>query len=98
LRIVTAIHTNCLAAPAESVIAGEDGKNFVVRVKGDDAAQAPVTTGLREDGWVEIDGGDLKEGDSVVTVGAYGFPEKAKIRMENSPAAPAESTNSAPEK
>ncbi|HEX4263554.1 MAG TPA: efflux RND transporter periplasmic adaptor subunit [Verrucomicrobiae bacterium] len=99
LRIVTAAHTNCLAAPAESVVTGDDGKSFVVLVKGDEGAQVPVTTGLRENGWVEIAGGDLKEGDSVVTVGAYGFPDKAKIRAENSTAADSTSTNSAaPEK
>ncbi|HWD91866.1 MAG TPA: efflux RND transporter periplasmic adaptor subunit [Verrucomicrobiae bacterium] len=98
LRIVTAIHTNCLAAPVESVVTGEDGKSFIVAAKGDEGAQVPVTTGLREDGWVEIEGENLKEGDSVVTVGAYGFPDKAKIRTENSSATAADSTNSAPEK
>ena len=98
LKIITEIHTNCLAAPAESVITGEDNKSFVVLVKGDDGAQVPVTTGLREDGWVEIEGKDLKESDSVATVGAYGFPETAKIRTGNSPAAETDSTNSAPEK
>jgi membrane fusion protein, multidrug efflux system len=98
LRIVTAIHTNGLAAPAESVVTGDDGKSFIVPVKGDEGAQVPVTTGLREDGWVEIKGEDLKEGDSVVTVGAYGFPDKAKIRAENSPSAGTTATNSVPEK
>jgi membrane fusion protein (multidrug efflux system) len=98
LRIVTAARTNCLAAPAESVVTGADGKSFVVLVKGDEAAQAPVNAGLRENEWVEIEGKDLKDGDSVVTVGAYGFPETAKIRTENSPAAETTSSNSAPEK
>ncbi|HEY2082536.1 MAG TPA: efflux RND transporter periplasmic adaptor subunit [Verrucomicrobiae bacterium] len=98
LRIVTEVHTNCLAAPAESVVTGDDGKSFIVLVKGDEAAQVPVKTGLREDGWVEIEGGNLKEGDPVVTVGAYGFPDKAKIRTANSPAAEQTSSNSAPEK
>ena len=66
--------------------------------KGDDGAQVPVTTGLREDGWVEIEGENLKEGDSVVTVGAYGFPDKAKIHAENSATSETTSTNSVPEK
>jgi hypothetical protein len=30
---------------------------------------------------VEISGTGLKAGDSVVTVGAYGLPEKTKIRV-----------------
>jgi len=76
------------------VVTSEDGKSFVVLVKGDEAAQVPITVGLREDGWVEIEGADLKEGAAVVTVGAYGFPEKAKIRNSNSEAGEAATTNS----
>jgi membrane fusion protein (multidrug efflux system) len=99
LKIVTAVKTNCLAAPAESVVTDDEGKSFVVLVTGEEAAQVSVTTGLRENGWVEIEGGDLKEGASVVTMGAYGFPEKkAKIRIANSAASEAPSTNSATEK
>lgn len=94
LRVVTDAKTNCLAAPAESVVTDEDGKSTVVLVKGDEASTVPVTAGLRENGWVEIEGSDLKEGDTVVTVGAYGFPAKAKIRDQNAPET--ESTN-APE-
>jgi len=91
---VTAVKTNCLTAPAESVVTDEEGKSFIALVKGEEAAQTPVTVGLRENGWVEIEGADLKEGDSAVTVGAYGFPEKAKIRIANSTASEAASTNS----
>lgn len=93
LRIITDTHTNCLAAPAESVITDEDGKSTIALVHGDEASTINVTTGLRENGWVEIQNNDVKEGDSLVTVGAYGFPAKAKIRSANAPA-----TNSAPEK
>jgi len=98
VKVVTAVHTNCLVAPAESVVTDEDEKSFIVLVHGEEAAQVPVTTGLREDGWVEVAGADLKEGAPVVTVGAYGFPQTAKIR--DAKAAPAEpvSTNSAPAK
>lgn len=81
LRIVTAVHTNCLAAPAESVVTDEGGHSFVARVHGDEAVQTPVQAGLREDGWVELEGTGLNEGDSVVTVGAYGLPQKTKIRV-----------------
>jgi membrane fusion protein, multidrug efflux system len=96
LKIVTAVHTNCLAAPAPSVVTADDGKSVIALVKGDQATQVPVTTGLREDGWVEIDGADLKEGDTVVTVGAYGLPEKTKIRTADSPDDEAASTNAPP--
>jgi membrane fusion protein (multidrug efflux system) len=81
LRIVTAVHANCLAAPAESVITDEQGKSVIAIVTGDEAVQHAVKTGLREDGLVEIEGEGLKAGDTVVTVGAYGLPPKTKVRV-----------------
>jgi len=84
LRIETAVHTNCLAAPGESVVTDADGKSVIALVKGDEAAQTPVQTGLRENGWVEVAAPELKAGDTVVTVGAYGLPEKTKIHVQNS--------------
>jgi membrane fusion protein (multidrug efflux system) len=84
LRIVTAIHTNCLAVPAESVATDASGKSVIALIKGDAATQIPVQTGLRENGLVEIAAPELKRGDIIVTVGAYGLPEKTKIRVQNS--------------
>ncbi len=81
LKIVTAVHTNCLAAPGESVVTGDSGQSVIALVNGDTAAQTPVQTGLRENGWVEVSGTGLKEGASIVTVGAYGLPEKTKINV-----------------
>jgi membrane fusion protein (multidrug efflux system) len=81
LRIVTAAHTNSLAAPGESVVTDESGKSVIALVKGDEAAQQPVQTGLRENGWIEIVSPGLKAGDIVVTVGAYGLPPKTKVRV-----------------
>jgi membrane fusion protein (multidrug efflux system) len=95
LRIVTAVHTNCLAAPVESVVTDENGKSVIALVKGDEAMRTPVQTGLRENGWVEIEASGLKAGDPVVTVGAYGLPEKTKISVQHSSGDEAASTNSA---
>jgi membrane fusion protein (multidrug efflux system) len=81
LRIVTAVHTNCLAAPAESVVTDEGGRSVIALVRGDEAVQAQVRAGLSEDGWTEIEAPGLKAGDAVVTVGAYGLPEKTRIRI-----------------
>lgn len=97
LKIVTAVHTNCLAAPGESIVTDDSGKSVIALVNSDAAAQTPVTTGLREDGWVEITGTGLKEGASVVTVGAYGLPEKTKIRVLGA-ADESTATNSTPAK
>ena len=98
LKIVTAVHANCLAAPAESVVTDESGHSVIALVKGDEAAQTPVKTDLRENGWVEISGTGLKAGDTVVTVGAYGLPEKTKIRLLGAAAEEPASTNSTPAK
>jgi multidrug efflux pump subunit AcrA (membrane-fusion protein) len=81
LRIVTSVHTNRLVAPAESVVADESGQSAIARVQGDEATRIPVQTGLREDGWVEIAAPELQAGDRVVTVGAYGLPEKTKVQV-----------------
>jgi len=84
LRIVTAVHTNCLAAPDESVVTDEGGQGVIALVNGDEATRTPVQAGIHENGWIEIAAPDLKPGDIVVTVGAYGLPEKTKIRLQSS--------------
>ena len=81
MRVITAVHTNCLAAPEQSVVSDIQEHSVIALVKGDEAEQMPVQTGLREDGWVEVKGAGLKAGDAVVTVGAYGLPAKTKIRV-----------------
>ena len=83
LRIVTAVHTNCLAAPEESVVTDEEGHSVIALVRGNEATQTPVQTGLHEAGRVEVIGAGLNEGDAVVTVGAYGLPAKTKIQAVN---------------
>lgn len=83
LKIVTGVHTNCLAAPVESVVTDINGQSVIALVHGDEAAVAPVKTGFRENGRVEISGPGLAAGDSVVTVGAYGLPDKTKIQVVN---------------
>lgn len=98
LRVVSGIRTNCLAAPAESVVTDIDGSSVIAVVNGAEATQAPVQTGFRENGWVEIEGKDLQAGQSVVTVGAYGLPKKTKIQVVNPAEGAAPQTNSSPAK
>jgi RND family efflux transporter MFP subunit len=81
LRVVTTVHTNCLVAPRESVVTDEDGQTVIAIVTGDNAKQRPVKTGLREGGLVEVEGDGLKEGITIVTVGAYALPKETKIRV-----------------
>ncbi len=83
LRIVTAVHTNCLAAPAEGVVMDGTGQSVIALVKGNEATQTAVQTGLRENGWIEVAAPGLRAGDALVTVGAYGLPATTKIRVQN---------------
>lgn len=94
LRIVTAVHPSCLAAPEASVVTDECGQSTVARVNGDVATQTPVQTGFRENGWVEVAGSGLKAGDTVVTVGAYGLPDKTQIQVVKPSADETSATNS----
>jgi membrane fusion protein (multidrug efflux system) len=82
LRIITETHTNCLAVPAESVVKNYDGQDVIAVVTNGVANQVGVTTGLRENGLVEVTGGGIKEGDAVVTAGAYGLPAQTKVTIE----------------
>jgi multidrug efflux pump subunit AcrA (membrane-fusion protein) len=82
VQIVTAVHTNCLAAPEAGVVTDESGQNTIALVHGDEADQTAVQTGFRENGWVEIEGSGLKPGDVVVTVGAYALPDKTQIKVQ----------------
>ena len=83
LRIVTAVHTNCLAAPAEAVVTDGSGQCVIALVKGSEATQTAVRAGLRENGWIEVAAPGLRAGDALVTVGAYGLPGTTKIRAQN---------------
>ena len=81
VRITTEVHADCLVAPAESVVVNADGEAVVALVKNDAAKQVPVQPGLREGNLIEIAGDGIKDGDAVVTVGAYGLPEQTRIRV-----------------
>ncbi|MCL5270447.1 MAG: efflux RND transporter periplasmic adaptor subunit [bacterium] len=81
MRIAYEEHVGCLAMPEEGVVVTPEGQTVVALVEGDMAVKKTVRAGLRDGGLVEIAGDGIKEGASVVTVGAYGLPEKTKIRI-----------------
>jgi RND family efflux transporter MFP subunit len=77
-RIVLAAHASALTVPSEALVPeGEGLKVFVV-----DAAHVahatPVTVGVRDGGYAEITSG-LSGGETVVTYGAYGVADSAKV-------------------
>jgi membrane fusion protein (multidrug efflux system) len=82
LRIVAELHKNSLVAPVEAVITTEEeGKTVIALVQGDQAVQKEVQTGIKEGSVIEVQGDGLKAGDKIVTMGAYGLPEKSKIKI-----------------
>lgn len=80
IRIAAEERRERLAVSIESLVT-EDGRSEIAVVEGDRAAKRPVTAGLRDRGLVEVDGEGLKEGMTVVTVGAYGLPKESRIRI-----------------
>jgi RND family efflux transporter MFP subunit len=80
-RTVCTEHTGCLTVPEESVVLSPDGKTSVAVIEGDNAFIIPVTTGLKEQGRIEIAGAGIRAGMQVVTAGAYGLPDKTRIRI-----------------
>ena len=79
-RILVDERPNILAVPADSVVQGENGPEIAV-VEGDMAVRRSVTTGIREGKQIEVSGEGLREGMSIVVQGAYGLPERTKVRV-----------------
>lgn len=80
-RIVSEERAGRLTVPLESVVTDVEGHSIIAVVTGDTATQQPVKTGVRDGGLVEVEGEGLKEGDTVVTVGAYGLPEHTRVKI-----------------
>lgn len=88
-RIVLAAHANAITVPIEALVPeGEGLKVFVLDVSRE-AHATPVTVGVRDGGLAEITAG-LAGGETVVTAGAYGVTDSAKVMSptESAPATP----------
>lgn len=79
-RILVDERPNSLAVPVDSVVMGDSGPEIAV-VDGDTAVKRRVATGLREGAQIEVSGEGLREGMRVVVQGAYGLPERSKVRI-----------------
>ena len=77
-EIAVATHANAVTVPLEALVPeGEGFKVFVVDAAGVAHAR-PVTVGARTDAVAEITGG-LAAGERVVTYGAYGVEDSARV-------------------
>jgi hypothetical protein len=78
VAIEVAVHANAISVPAESVVPeGERFRVFVVDSAGIAHARA-VMSGSRSGGRVEVLSG-LHPGETVVSTGAYGVEDGAKV-------------------
>jgi hypothetical protein len=78
-RIVTGVHTDAITIPVEALVpAGEGFRVFVVDSGGIAHARA-VVIGARSEARAEILQG-LAPGERVVTTGAYGVTDSARIQ------------------
>ena len=87
---------DALVVPASSILTAPDGSKTVMLAGSDGLAhQQSVKVGIRNGDDVQIVEG-VKEGDKVVSTGAYGLPDKTKIKIEAAEA-PAEASKPAAE-
>jgi HlyD family secretion protein len=76
-----------LVVPLAALLKNSDGADYVLLAGADDHAhQQLVKAGIRSADSIEIIEG-LKEGDSVITAGGYGVPDKTEIKVEQAPSA-----------
>jgi multidrug efflux pump subunit AcrA (membrane-fusion protein) len=81
VRIIAQQHDDVLAVPEAAVAQDENGDWVIATLQGDQATRKQVKVGLREKGLVEIAADGLKEGDTVVTAGAYGLPQATRVKV-----------------
>src|SRR6185437_1794038 len=81
VRIIAEEHKDVLAVPREAVVTDENGDSTIALVEGDQATRKTVKAGFQENGQIEISADGLKEGDTVVTAGAFGLPQATKIKV-----------------
>jgi HlyD family secretion protein len=82
LAITASTVKDALVVPANSVIIATDGTPAVMLAGSDGRAhQKAVKVGIRNGDEVQITNG-VAEGDKVIATGAYGLPDKTKIKIE----------------
>jgi len=77
-RIVLGAHANAVTVPSEALVPDSDGLKVFVLDSARVAHATPVTVGVRDGALAEITSG-LNGGETVVTYGAFGVTDSAKV-------------------
>jgi HlyD family secretion protein len=94
LSITGSTVSDALTVPAQALVTDDEGKKSVMVVGNDGIAyKRDIETGIQTADLVQIVSG-LKAGEQVVSVGAYGLPDKTKVKVEIPPATGKESEQS----
>ncbi len=81
VSIVAQTIPNALVVPDSAILTGEDGEKHVMVVKPDGRAYSQtVKTGVQQGSLIQILSG-LKPGQEVIIGGAYGLPDKTKVKV-----------------
>jgi HlyD family secretion protein len=85
LSIIARSDKNAVVVPAAAVFKNDDGADYVVLAGADGRAHfKTVSIGIRHAELVQITDG-VKDGDPVITSGAYALPDKTEIKIETNP-------------
>jgi HlyD family secretion protein len=88
VSIISETVPNALVVPAAAILTAADGSSSVMVIGSDGRAnKRDVQTGIRQGDQIQIKSG-LNAGERVVTTGAYGLPDKTKVRVESAASAP----------
>jgi multidrug efflux pump subunit AcrA (membrane-fusion protein) len=81
IRIIAEEHKDALAVPREALVTDENGDSVISLVEGDRATHKTVKPGLEENGLIEVIADGIKDGDTVVTGGAFGLPQASRVKV-----------------
>jgi HlyD family secretion protein len=80
LQMIAQTVNDAVVVPASALLKTPEGESTVMIVKNDRAHQVVVETGIRQGDHVQITKG-LAGGESVIVSGAYGLPDKTKVKV-----------------
>jgi RND family efflux transporter MFP subunit len=80
-QIISNERLDCLAVPSESLVKDPEEGWIISVVTGGRSKRIKVKTGLRDNRMVEVESEKLKEGMTVITLGAYALPDNTKVRV-----------------